>query len=105
MVMRCIETDLDTMFSPNDFGEDVGAVRNGDSAHPIPGIFDDEDVEVTGEDGQVVLIASASFACRLSLVPNLADGDTLLVRGTTYTIRYWKRDGAGQVDLFLEAPS
>jgi len=104
MPMSCLETDLDTIFASSDFGEADGAVRNGDVANPIPGIFDNEDVETQNGEGATILAPSAMFTCALSKVPNLADGDTLLIRGVTYIIRSWMRDGANTVELFLEAP-
>lgn len=104
MPMSCLETDLDAVFASSDFGEADGAVRNGDTANPISGIFDDEDVETQNGEGITVLVPQTTFTCASSKVPGLADGDTLLVRAKLYTIRFWKNDGTGVVEIHLERP-
>lgn len=104
MPLSCLEGDLDTLFASSDFGEADGAVRNGDTANPILGIFDDEDVEAQNGEGVIVLVPQVTFTCASSKVPNLVEGDTLLVRSVTYTIRFWMDDGTGVVTLHLERP-
>lgn len=104
MPMSCLETDLDTLFASSDFGEANGAIRNNDSANPIPGIFDDEDVEAQNGEGITVLVPQVTFTCASSKVPALADGDTFLIRGVEYTARFWMDDGTGVVEIHMERP-
>lgn len=104
MPMSCLETDLDTVFASSDFGEADGAIYDGVTATPVKGIFDDEDVETQNGEGITVLVPQTTFTCASSKVPGLADGKTLLVRGVTYIIRFWKDDGTGVVELHLEKP-
>lgn len=104
MVMSCITDDLDALFASSDFGEADGAVRNGDSANPISGIFDDEDVETQNGEGVTVLVPQTTFMCASSKVPDLSNGDTLFVRNKLFTIRFWQDDGTGVITLYLERP-
>lgn len=104
MPMSCLDTDLDTLFASSDFGEASGAIRNGDTANPIPGIFDDEDVESQNGEGMVILIPQSMFTCASSKVPDPDEGDTFLIRSVEYTLKFWKDDGAGVIELFLERP-
>lgn len=104
MPMSCLNNDLDAVFASSDFGEAIGAVRNGDMVNPISGIFDDEDVESQNGEGLTVLVHQVTFHCSSSKVPDPADGDTFLIRDTLYELRYWMDDGAGTITLYLEAP-
>ena len=59
------------------------------------------EVEVEGEVG---VESSAPFAlARTSDVPNIAQGDTLLINVTTYTVVEVQLDGEGMTDLRLRA--
>lgn len=100
--MSCIESDLGALFASSDFGEADGAIRNGDAANPISGIFDDEDVESQNGEGLTILVHQVTFTCASSKVPDLVDGDVFVIRNTQYTLRYWKDDGTGEVELFFE---
>lgn len=104
MPLPCLEDDLDALFASSDFGEADGAVRNGDTANPIPGIFDDEDVESQNGEGMTVLIPQVTFTCASSKVPDLTEGDLFTIRSVIYTLRFWKDDGTGMVELFFERP-
>jgi hypothetical protein len=101
--MASIARDLPALLSSADFGEDVGAVRNGDAGNPIAGIFDDEDIEEQLAEGMTVLTPQAMFTCASSQVPDLAENDTFLIRGNTFTVKYMKDDGTGMVEIFFEA--
>lgn len=104
MPMSCLETDLDTVFASSDFGEASGAVRNGDTANPISGIFDDEDVESVNGEGVTILVPQVTFTCASSKIPNPTEGDLFLIRSVQYTLRFWKDDGAGMIELHFERP-
>ena len=104
MPLTCLDTDLDVLFASSDFGEADGAILNGDTANPIPGIFDDGDVEAQGEGDLTVIVNQTTFTCRSSKIPDPNQGDTLTINGTDYTLQYWNDDGTGVIELFLEAP-
>lgn len=104
MPMRCLETDLDAIFASSDFGEADGAIRASDPNNPISGIFDDEDVETQNGEGVTVLVPQTMFTCASSKVPDLSDDEVFTIRSVNYTLRYWKDDGAGTVELFFERP-
>lgn len=104
MAMSCLETDLTVLFGSSDFGETDGAVRNGDTASPIPGIFDDEDVERENGEGVTIIQSQITFTCASSKVPSLADGDVMSIRGVDYNVRYWEDDGSGVVVIYMEGP-
>ena len=57
------------------------------------------EVEVEGEVG--VESSAPSALARTSDVPNIAQGDTLLISGTTYTVVEVRLDGGGMTGLKL----
>ena len=59
------------------------------------------EVEVEGEVG--VDRSAPSALARTSDVPNIAQGDTLLISETTYTVVEVQLDGEGMTDLRLRA--
>lgn len=93
--------DLDVFFQDEDFASSATYTPDGGSASTISGIFDDEYVEV---DGQNVGIASNMpvFQCKTSDVISASDGDALVVNAVNYTIRVVKHDGTGMTILMLE---
>ena len=104
MVMSCLERDLGVMLSEDSFGVGGGAVWDGDSSAPVPGIFDDEDVEHERGDGAAVLVPQVTFTCAASAMPELEEGDTLMINCVNYTVRFWQNDGEGVRTIFLERP-
>lgn len=105
MPLSCLETDLGAVFASSDFGEAEGAIYDGDSANPIDGIFDDEDVETQNGEGVTILVPQVTFTCASSKIPDPQEGRTLRVRDTDYTLRFWMDDGTGVITLHLEAPA
>lgn len=103
MPMSCIEDDLMALFSSDDFGEECGAIRNG-VGDPIPGIFDDEDVEQQNGEGAVILVPQVSFCCSSSKVPDLRESEVFTIRETDYVLRFWQDDGVGLATLYFERP-
>ena len=93
------------MFNVDEFGEQGGAIRASDGSTTIPGIFDDEDVEVVSGEGTAVLVAQAVFTCAASKVPNPVEGELFTIDGRSLALRYWKRDGVGMIELFFEKTS
>ena len=65
----------------------------------ITALLRNEYVEVE-VDGEVGVESSAPFiTCRSSDVPSIAQGDTIAVSGTTYTVVEVMPDNEGMVDL------
>lgn len=86
--------DLSVFFNPSDFA--VTATYNG--ATSVNGIFDSPDLGVLGVGGD-----NPSFMCKASDVAADPTGKTLVVNGTTYTIRDIRpQDDATIVQLQLE---
>jgi hypothetical protein len=95
-----LTSDMKTILSPNDFGEENGIVWAGVTVTNV--IFDDEDIEVETGEGvaeimrqPIIIGASADF-------PNIAMGDSITIGAQTMTVRNWKDDGTGQIEIFLD---
>ena len=102
MPLNCISSDISALLSPSDFGVEGGAILNGDTANPIQGIFDDEDIETQNGEGVTVLVRQAMFTCSSSDVPNLTEGNTFFINGAEYIVRATSNDGTGIVEAYLE---
>jgi len=98
-----VETADDRLAFVADFGVSATYTPAGGGSSTITVIFDNEFIPVdTG--------ASVSFAMQQpkvqvisSDVPNVAEGDTMVIEGITYIIRVVMRDGTGMTELMLEA--
>ena len=96
-----VETDEMRLQFLKDFGVTDATftdVSSG-STSTITALLRNEYVEVEVE-GEVGVESSAPFiACRSSDVPNIQQGDTIRVSGTTYTVVEVMPDNEGMVDL------
>jgi len=98
-----VETADDRALLLADFGVTATYTPSGGASSSITVIFDNEFIPVdTG--------ASVSFAmrqpkalARSADIPNVAEGDILVVNSTTYVIRIVMPDGTGMTELMLEA--
>lgn len=101
-MLPCLGTDLDAVFSSNDFGEDDGSVYwNG---RPIKGAhFDDEDVEIEPSEGMAEIAHQTMLTAPAAQFDGIADDDTIEARGREYTVKFWKDDGTGVIEIYLEA--
>lgn len=101
MAMSCLDTDLTSIFAASDFGEAVGSVTWRGVA--INGcIFDDEDVQVELGEGVGEIVHQSSITAPASSFPGIADGDLMTVRGDAFTVKFWKDDGTGVIEIFME---
>jgi hypothetical protein len=93
--------DLNQLFSTDEFG--TTAVWNGVS---IPGvIFDDESIEATMGEGTVMILSQPKITGRSADFEGVALDDALLCNGETFTIKNWKPDGTGMIEIFLSRDS
>lgn len=101
MPMPCLLTDLTTVFSDDAFGETLGSVRWRGVV--ITGaIFDDEDVDVSIGEGVGEIQHQAVLAAPAAQFPGIADGDPVIARGRSFRVKYWKDDGTGVIEIWLE---
>ena len=96
-----VETDEMRLQFLKDFGVTDATFTDVSSGSPstITALLRNEYVEVEVE-GEVGVESSAPFiACRSSDVPNIQQGDTIQVSGTTYTVVEVMPDNEGMLDL------
>ena len=97
MVGSFIESDLTALFASSEFGEATATYAGS----PRSGIFDDDDVEVILGEGVTQIIPQPTFTGRTSDFLTIADGQTMVIRGETFTIKNWKREDV-IITIFLE---
>ena len=95
-----ITNDLDTMFASSEFGEATGDLLY--QGNPIPGIFDNEEVEAQNGEGEIILIKHPTITVKTSDVTGIQKDDAVVVNGTSYTVSYWMDDGTGVTTVNLE---
>ncbi len=94
--------DLSSVFYTGDFSIVGTYTPSGGSPASVNGIFDDEDLEVDAGDGSLVLQRSAKFTCSSGDVTGIAEGDAFTIAAVSYTVAYFKDDGTGVVEIYLE---
>jgi len=92
-----ITGDMTALLAQSDFG--VIATYGGSQ---VPGIFDNGHVEVQNGEGVTMIVRECSFTGRSADFPSIAEGDTLVISGLTYTVRTWVDDGAGEIEIIVE---
>lgn len=93
--------DRAVFFDTDEFGTAATWTPSGGSAATVNGVFDSEYQEV-GVSQVGVALAQPRFVCRTADASTAAEGDTLLVGSTTYTIRVVQADGTGLTTMVLE---
>lgn len=93
-------SDRASFFDTDDFG--VAALWNGTTT--VNGIFDSKFIPVNVDTDVAVAVESAQpmFRTRTADVSTVAQGDTLVISGTTYDVVGIQPDGTGMIDLILE---
>ena len=101
--IMAVETDTMRLEYPKDFGvsgcmfTDVSARTNASTYSMLRDKYQEEEA-----GGKVGVESSAPFALvRTSDVPNVVQGDTIAISGTTFTIWAVEPDGEGMPDLRL----
>jgi voltage-gated potassium channel Kch len=111
-------TELAIFFAVDDFGSaatytPAGGGGGGGGGGPGPGpgagqavtingIFDNPQASRNATDMLDITIPAPQFVCRTSDVPNVAEGDSLVIGGVSYIIRVTLTDGTGVSTLLLE---
>lgn len=96
-----ISNDLNTLFASSEFGEANGSVTwKGDAIEY--GIFDDDDVEIQIGEGVTEISPRAMFTGRASDFAGIADGDPMVIGGVNFKVKFWKNDGTGVIEIYLE---
>ena len=83
-------------------GTDDFGVAATFGAATVNGIFDNEFVEVDAGGGVGFALQQPRFVCRTADVSTAAEGDTITINATDYTIRIVQDDGTGMTTLVLE---
>ena len=94
-----LKDDLDGIFNAREFGVTGGCVWNGVRIENV--IFDDEDVEVVMGEGVAEIIPQPTLTGKTSDFSGIRDGDSIQVSGETFTIKNWKKDGTGVIEIYL----
>lgn len=103
-MLPCLATDLATVFSSGDFAEGEGTVTLDGAALDGTGIFDNADMEVSMGEGPSQITPVPMFTCPASLVPDIADGQIMVIRSKSYRVTHWKDDETGVIVIYLEGP-
>jgi hypothetical protein len=96
--------DLAVFFGIDDFGDAATYTPLAGSPKTVNGIFDEPQASRTVTDMMDVTIPAPQFVCRTSDMPSAAEGDTIVIRAVTYTVRVVMTDGTGVTTLMLERP-
>ena len=89
--------DLSTIMNVDEFA--VSVTYDGGT---ITGIFDNETVPVDAGGFAQVHQEQPRLTCRTTDIPSITEGQTMVISGTTYTIRAWVHDGTGVTEVQLE---
>jgi len=68
----------------------------------INGVFDNETIPVDAGGFAQVHQEQPRLTCRTTDVPSIAEGDTMTISATNYTVRAWIHDGTGVTTVQLE---
>jgi hypothetical protein len=71
----------------------------------ILGVFDVEDTEATMADGTTRILPQCIFTGRSEDMPDIAEGELVVIDDITYVIRFWMDDGTGMIDVYMERQS
>ncbi len=97
-----MERDMDILFRPEDFGEEVVYTPSGGAAVTIYAHFDQAYEAVDSGSQAVVMSTQPKLTVPTSWLPDAADQDDLVrVRGRNYRVVELQPDGAGLVDVLL----
>ncbi len=100
MVAKFIKDDIQKITTPKEFGVDDGITWNGVTVKNV--IFDDEDIEVQTGEGVAHIMPQPSLTGSTSDFPGIQENDPVAVNGENFVVRNWKKDGTGQITIFLD---
>jgi hypothetical protein len=94
-----INDDLGLFFDGKDFGETETVLWNGVVVENV--IFDDEDVEVSMGEGVGEIVPQPTLTGRTDDFTGIRTDDPVTIRGESFTVKNWKNDGTGMIEIFL----
>jgi len=101
MPMRCLDTDLDAVFTSSGFGEADSTVTW--KGAPLTGfIFDDEDVQVELGEGVGEIMHQSTLTGPYLQVVGIANDDDVTVGAGTFKVKNWLNDGTGVIEIHME---
>lgn len=95
-----LQNDLAQLVASSDFGEAAGSATW--KGVVVSGIFDDDDVEVQLGEGPTEIVNQPTFMGIASDFSGIADGDVMVIRGSTFTVKNWMEESDGMIEIFLE---
>jgi hypothetical protein len=101
MVGSFITDDISSLLGTDDFSMSTTYTPVGGSPTTVAGVFDDEDVEVDQNDSRFIQ-RSAKFTCASASVTGLVKGDAFTINAVSYTVAFFKDDGTGVVEIYME---
>ncbi len=99
MAASFLEDDMKAVFSSDVFGEEDGITWNGVVIEDV--IFDDEDIEVETGDGVAEIMSQPMLTGSTEDFAGIKRDDPIQIKGQQYTVRNWKNDGTGVIEIFL----
>lgn len=97
-----IETGVERGIMLADFGEKFVYRTLGSGSKTITAIFDNNYQAVDAGGNLPFAMQQPQLTCRTSDIPNAGEGDTVVINGSTYTVRIVMSDGTGITELMLE---
>lgn len=86
-----------------DFGVTASYTPAGGSASDITVIFDNEYLDVDIGGAVAFATQQPKVLCLSADVTGIAEGDQMVISGTTYIVRVVMPDGTGMTEVMLEA--
>lgn len=86
-----------------DFGVTCAYTPSGGAASNITVIFDNEYIDVDTGGSVAFAMQQPKVLCRSADVSGIAEGDQMVISGTTYIVRVVMPDGTGMTEVMLEA--
>lgn len=98
-----VETAADRAIFLADFGVPCTYTPDGGVATDISVIFDNEFIDVDMAGSISFAMQQPKALCRDGEVPNIREGDQMVIAGVTYIVRIAMPDGTGMTEVMLEA--
>ena len=92
-----LNDDLATILNLDEFA--VAVTYDGGT---INGIFDNETIPVDAGGYAQIHQEQPRLTCRTIDVPNIGEGEIMVISGQTYVIRAWVHNGVGETAIQLE---
>lgn len=98
-----VELAADRAIFLADFGVTASYTPAGGSASDITVIFDNEYLDVDIGGAVAFATQQPKVLCRDGQISGIAEGDQMVISGSTYIVRVVMPDGTGMTEIMLEA--